>query len=58
MRKIQITVADMEGVVLDHKEAEIRDCIRELVVLEVLPGTVIIEHTVADLVIGDPDTTG
>ena len=28
--------------------------VRELVVMEVLPGTAIIEHTVAELSIGDP----
>lgn len=51
-RKVIVTVTDANGVVLDRQEGTVRPGVYELTVMEVLPGTTIIEHQVADLTIG------
>lgn len=56
MRRIFINVTDENGVLLDRKEAEVRDGISTLYVQEVIPGTDIIEHGVAELEIGTQGT--
>ena len=53
-RRVVVTVTTPDGEVLDRQEGNVRAGVRELVVMEVLPGTAIIEHTVAELSIGDP----
>lgn len=57
MRKLFIIVTDENGVLLDRKEAEVRDGISALYVQEIIPGTDIIEHGVAELEIGTQRTT-
>lgn len=57
MRKVFVSVTDENGVLLDRKEAEVRDGISTLYVQEIIPGTVIIEHGIAELEIGTQGTT-
>lgn len=52
-RKVTITVTDPDGVILDRMECRVRAGVRELTVMEVLPGTSIIERQVTSLAIGD-----
>jgi hypothetical protein len=57
MRKIYINVTDENGVLLDRQEAQVRDGVSSLYVQEIIPGTDIIEHGVAELEIGTQGTT-
>ena len=57
MRKIFISVTDENGVLLDRQEAEVRDGVSSLYIREIIPGTSIIEHGVAELQIGTQGTT-
>jgi hypothetical protein len=57
MRKIFISVTDKNGVLFDRQAAEVRDGVSTLYVQEIIPGTSIIEHGVAELQIGTQGTT-